>query len=312
MRRLLLIPVLLAAGGLIGLWALGGFDVISGWAAEGQRQFQNAMARSLRALKGGHPGALMALLGVCFAYGFFHAVGPGHGKVLIGGYGVGRQVRMAPLMGIALASSLAQSTTAVALVYAGVFVFNWTREQMVGVTEDIMAPISYAAIGLIGLWLVWRGLRRLWRMHKADRHAHDHHHHDHDHDHHHHADGAVCESCGHAHGPSIEQVAQLTGWRDTLLLIGGIALRPCTGALFVLILTWRMGIELAGIAAAYAMGLGTASVTVLVAVLAVSLRGGAFQALSDSRATRHLVPALELAAGALVALVALQLFRMAI
>lgn len=300
MRALLLIPVLLAAALLAGLWALGGFDEVARWAAEGQREFQNAMARSLRALKGGDPAALSALLGICFAYGFFHAVGPGHGKVLIGGYGVGRRVRMAPLMGIALASSLAQSSSAVALVYAGVFAFDWTREQMVGLTEDVMAPLSYGAIGLIGLWLVWRGVRRLWRQRGVAHRSHDH------------AHGAVCESCGHAHGPTPEEVARLTGWRDAVLLIGGIALRPCTGALFLLILTWRMGIEGAGIAGAYAMGLGTASVTVLVAAAAVAFRGGALAALAETRAARHLVPALELAAGALVALVGLELLRAAL
>lgn len=301
MRALLLIPVLLAAGLLAGLWALGGFDEVARWAAEGQHEFQNAMARSLRALKGGDPAALTALLGICFAYGFFHAVGPGHGKVLIGGYGVGRRVRMVPLMGIALASSLAQSTSAVALVYAGVFAFDWTREQMVGLTEDVMAPLSYGAIGLIGLWLVWRGARRLWRRRGGHDHSHGHAH-----------GPAVCESCGHAHGPSPEQVAQLAGWRDAALLIGGIALRPCTGALFLLILTWRMGIEGAGIAGAYAMGLGTASVTVLVAAAAVTFRGGALAALAETRAARLLVPALELAAGALVALAALQLLKTAL
>lgn len=300
MRALLLIPVLLAAALLAGLWAFGGFDEVARWAAEGQHEFQNAMARSLRALKGGDPAALSALLGICFAYGFFHAVGPGHGKVLIGGYGVGRRVRMAPLMGIALVSSLAQSTSAVALVYAGVFAFDWTREQMVGLTEDVMAPLSYGAIGLIGLWLVWRGVRRLWRQRGVAHRFHDH------------AHGAVCESCGHAHGPTPEEVARLTGWRDAVLLIGGIALRPCTGALFLLILTWRMGIGGAGIAGAYAMGLGTASVTVLVAAAAVAFRGGALAALAETRAARHLVPALELAAGALVALVALELLRAAL
>jgi nickel/cobalt exporter len=293
MRALLLIPVLLAAALLAGLWVFGGFDEVARWAAEGQHEFQNAMARSLRALKGGDPAALSALLGICFAYGFFHAVGPGHGKVLIGSYGVGRQVRMAPLMGIALASSLAQSSSAVALVYAGVFAFDWTREQMVGLTEDVMAPLSYGAIGLIGLWLVWRGARRLWRRRGVAHHRH------------HHAEGTVCASCGHAHGPTPEEVARLSGWRDAALLIGGIALRPCTGALFLLILTWRMGIEGAGIAGAYAMGLGTASVTVLVAAAAVTFRGGALAALAETRAARHLVPVLELAAGALVALVAL-------
>jgi ABC-type nickel/cobalt efflux system permease component RcnA len=121
------------------------------------------------------------------------------------------------------------------------------------------------------------------------------------------ADPHACESCGHAHGPSVQQAAEVRSLRDAVALVAGIAIRPCTGALFVLILTWRMGIEAAGIAGAFAMGLGTATVTVAVALASVSLREGAFFALSGANGARTVGPALELAAGALVALVAGQL-----
>jgi len=297
--------ILLGAGlgaGFVLLWALGGLDQFTAWAAASQHEAQNALARAIRALRGGEPGALLALLTVCFAYGFFHAAGPGHGKVLIGGYGVARRVRMLPLMAVAVASSLAQATTAVVLVYAGVFVLGLTREAMVGLAEDIFAPASYAAIGLIGLWLAWRGLRAFLRVGRADRH--DHHHHDHDH--HVHSD-----SCGHAHGPDPAQVAALTGWRDTLILVAGIAIRPCTGALFLLILCWRIGIDAAGIAGAYAMGLGTATITVAVAFMAVWAREGALNALAGARLARA-APLIELGAGLTVAVLSLIMLRTAL
>ena len=102
-------------------------------------------------------------------------------------------------------------------------------------------------------------------------------------------------------------MAEVRSLRDALLLIGGIAIRPCTGALFLLILTWRLGIDGAGIAGAFAMGLGTATVTVAVAVASVWVREGTFLAFADSRGARLLVPVLELTAGALVAAIAAQL-----
>ena len=304
-RALILLGAVLGLGFVL-LWALGGLDGFTAWAAASQREAQNALARALRHLRAGEPGALLALLTVCFAYGFFHAAGPGHGKVLIGGYGVARRVRMAPLMAVAVASSLAQATTAVLLVYAGVFVLGLTREAMVGLTEDIFAPMSYAAIGMIGLWLAWRGMRSYLRMQAEvpDHHHHHHHHHDH------HEHGDAC-GCGHAHGPDPEQVAALTGWRDTAVLIAGIAMRPCTGALFLLILCWRMGIDAAGIAGAYAMGLGTATITVAVAFLSVWAREGALEALSGGRLARA-APLIELGAGLVVAALSAIMLRAAL
>ena len=103
----------------------------------------------------------------------------------------------------------------------------------------------------------------------------------------------------------------MTGWRDALALIAGVAVRPCTGALFVLILTWQMGIGAGGILAAYAMGLGTALVTVGVAAMAVWAREGAFASL-PARAISRAAPVLEITVGAVVALVAVRLFGAAI
>ncbi len=376
-RSVIALCVLAVVGGLTALWAIGGFDALARWAAEGQRAFQNAMAGGLRAIRTGEPGAVATLLGLCFAYGFFHAVGPGHGKVLIGGYGLARRVPAGRLVGLALASSLAQAATAVVLVYSGVLLFNWSREQMTGMADEALQTVSYAAIALIGLWLIWRGLRGLLRQERARRAAahsqshvhgppsalarsslqppvpvrasapimahasapglanagapvaalataHDHahpnlhtHDHDHDHDHHHahgddahahtHHHGAVCDECGHAHGPSIEQAMEVKSLRDAIVLIAGIAIRPCTGALFVLILTWNMGIQMAGIAGAFAMGLGTATVTVAVALGSVFLREGTTFAFSGGGNARVIGSALELTAGALVFLIASQL-----
>ncbi|MFM2390317.1 MAG: hypothetical protein RLZZ437_1872 [Pseudomonadota bacterium] len=338
-------PILISGAAVVlvlaGLWAFGGFAALGDWALGQQRAVQNSMAQGIRGVRAGDAGALWALLAVAFTYGFVHAVGPGHGKVLIGGYGVGRRVRLWPLVMIAFVSSMAQAAVAVALVYGFVAAFGWTRERVLGLSDDVMAPVGHMLVAGVGLWLVWRGIRgiRAQRVSAAGqkhhdhadghRHLHDHghdhkpshgHHHGHDHsahqhphlhaDHDHaHGAGETCATCGHAHGPTLAEVTALTGWRDTAVLIAGIAVRPCSGALFLLILTWQMGIAGAGVLGTFVMGLGTASVTMVVALLAVWSREGMLAGLSEGRLARAL-PVIELLAGGIVVVAALQMLRL--
>ncbi|MCK0149552.1 hypothetical protein MWU54_05930 [Marivita sp. S6314] len=300
----------LAALGIVGLavwlWMFDGAFWLERWAAEGQRAAQNGMARGLRALRAQEPGALLTLMAVCFGYGFFHAVGPGHGKLLISGYGVAKRVALTRLSVLAVLSSLAQAGTAIVLVYGGVWLFGLGREAMVGAAEDWFAPVSYAAIGAIGVWLALRGAVKLWTLRKAPAEAH----HDHDHDHDH-ADG-VCSSCGHAHGPTPDQAAHIRSLRDALMLIGAIAIRPCTGALFLLILAIRMDIDLAGILGTLAMGLGTASVTVAAAVASVTFREGTMARLAGGPQAVRVMGLIETGAGLIIATLAAQFLMRAL
>lgn len=293
MRRPFLIVGLVVALGLTALWLSGGFDQMQGWLLDQQRAVQSRLAGAVRALRGGQPGALAGLLAVCFAYGVLHAAGPGHGKLLIGGYGMAQRVRLLPLAGISLLASLAQAAVAVALVGAGVLVLGWTRERLVGVSEEVIAPVGTAAIALVGLWLMLRGLLALRAAGQGAGH--------HDHAHHDHADDA---RCGHAHGPTLAEMAHVTSWRDAAVLVAGIALRPCTGALFLLILCFGLGIGAVGVAGTFTMGLGTACVTIAVAALAVWAREGVFASLPGAGLGSRMataIPMLQALAGAAIA-----------
>ncbi|WP_128513825.1 nickel/cobalt transporter [Tabrizicola thermarum] len=304
MRRALMLAGLGLVLALVALWLAGALDGLARGLALVQREAQNQLAAAIRALRRGDPGAVTAFWALCFGYGVLHAAGPGHGKLVIGGYGLARRVPVGRLAGLALASSLAQAAVAVGLVYAVLAVLGLGRVAVEGAAERWVTPFGHAMIAGLGLWLVWRGVRGLQvRKGAAGPRAQDHlhhHHHDHDHSHVHGPD------CGHAHGPTPEQVSEVKSWRDGLALVAGIALRPCSGALFVLILTWQLGVALAGVAGAFIMGLGTALVTGGTAILSVWAREGALQGLGGGRIAR-VMPLVELAVGAVLAAAALGL-----
>ncbi|WP_134680491.1 nickel/cobalt transporter [Paracoccus ravus] len=305
MRRALTLGAGLAALGLLlVIWQH--HAQIAGWAIAMQREAQNGLARHLQALKAGYGGALAALMALCFGYGFVHAVGPGHGKFLVGAYGATRPVGLRRLVFATFASSLGQAVTALALVLGGIGLFSLTRQQLTGLAETTLTRVSLISILLIGLWLVLRGMRRGARLIAAGRsareprraHRHGEHAHDHTHGH--------CEACGHAHAPSPQDLASASSWRELAAVILAIAIRPCSGAILLLVLTWQMQILPAGIAGVFAMASGTACLTLLVAVMGHALRKGAISGLAQSVLLRIVGSAIETAAGLAVALLAVE------
>ncbi|MEL6477537.1 MAG: hypothetical protein AAFR17_09430 [Pseudomonadota bacterium] len=289
---LILLAVVAAAVVIAEAW----FPSLAVWAIEQQRAFQNEIARAVYALRAAEPGALVALMSAAAAYGFVHAVGPGHGKYLIGGVGLGSRVSSGRLVGIGMASSLAQAAWAIVLVYGGLWLLRVSAQQLTAITEDILAPISYLAIGAIGALLLWRGTSGLSRaVQQRDTHVHSH---SHDHGHGH---GHAESSCGcPAHRLDPAQIAGLTSFREVLALILSVAVRPCTGAVLLLIIAWQLDLLLAGAVAVVAMGLGTGALVSLVAVSSVTLRGFAQVTARNTGIATMTAPCLQLIAGGLI------------
>jgi nickel/cobalt exporter len=113
--------------------------------------------------------------------------------------------------------------------------------------------------------------------HDDDQAKHDHAHEHHDHDHAHSAHGEPGhvhdEHCGHSHGPTPDQLAGPGGWKRGLTAIVAVGLRPCSGAILVLVFALAQGIFWAGVAATFVMGLGTAITVAAIATLTVFATG---------------------------------------
>ena len=286
---------------------LGG---IVGWLLSKQSEFYREMSSTIRAAKS-DGSAVWTLLAISFAYGIFHAAGPGHGKAVISSYLVANQETARRGIVLSFASALMQSLVAVAIVGICAWLLNATAKTMCG-AEKAIEIASYALIAAFGARLVWTkggGFIRALQTpqpvpalalaaaapHDHAGHRHDHHHHDHSHAHaqghaqghahaahhelehrhdgHAHDHGHVHdEHCGHSHGPMPSELAGPGGWRRGFGAIFAVGVRPCSGAILVLVFALAQGMFWAGIAATLMMGLGTAITVATIAVIAVSAK----------------------------------------
>jgi len=287
---------------------------IIGWLLAKQSEFYREMSSTIRAAKT-DGSAVWALLAISFAYGIFHAAGPGHGKAVISSYLVANRETARRGIALAFVSAMLQSLVAVLIVAIGAWLLNITAKTMCG-AEKVIAIASYGLIAAFGARLVWtKGANFIRALqvhppapalalasvsvshghvrhdhagHDHASHAHHQHshfdaHHDHSHDDHGHAHAHAHdhdhtghvhdEHCGHSHGPLPSELAGPGGWRRGLGAIFAVGLRPCSGAILVLVFALAQGLFWAGIAATFAMGIGTAITVAAIAVLAVSAGG---------------------------------------
>jgi nickel/cobalt exporter len=304
-------------------------DGIVGWLLAKQSEFYRGLSGAIRAAKA-DGSAVWTLFGLSFAYGVFHAAGPGHGKAVISSYVVANGETWWRGVVLSFASAILQAIVAVAIVGVAAVLLGATRRTMDG-TIWWIEVISYGLIAALGARLLWvkgRALISAWQKYRAEQepahspalahahasahshavagashahagaHAHGHGGHDHDHaghahvhvhhDHahkHEHTHGAACcghhghdhddhaSAWGHAHAPEPQELAGPGGWKRGLSAIIAVGLRPCSGAILVLVFALAQGLFWAGVVSTFIMGLGTAITVAAIATLAVGARG---------------------------------------
>jgi len=267
---------------------MGGF---AGWILAEQARFYLTLSHLIRAAKA-DGSAGWTLLGVSFIYGVFHAAGPGHGKAVISSYLVANEETWRRGIVMSFASAVLQSLSAIAIVAVAAVLLNATAKAM-NTTVRVVEMVGYGLIVLIGLRLLWvkgRALLRLLRPEKAahahhahthaHNHGHDHHHehghehgHDHAHHHHDHDHDDAASAWGHAHAPEPSELTGKHWFRRALSAVIAVGLRPCSGAIIVLVFALAQGLFWIGVASTFVMGLGTAITVGTIATIAVGARG---------------------------------------
>lgn len=253
--------------------------------------WQSSFYRELTAaLKGiaEQPAALWALLGLSFGYGVFHAAGPGHGKAVISGYIVADNRSLKRGLALSFAAALLQALVAIGIVAVATLLLRTTAQQMNAATQ-VIEQGSFLLVALVGLLILWRKAGSFVALGAGG--AHD------------------PANCDHVHMPDAEAVSRLTGWREMAGVVLAAGLRPCAGALIVLVFAALQGVFWAGVAAALAMALGTALTTGALAAVAVFFKFAALRlAGGGSLRAARVIGGLELLAAAFVAVLGAALF----
>jgi nickel/cobalt exporter len=288
----------------------------AGWIMGKQQQFYRSMSLAIRDIgRGNSVAASLTLIGLSFGYGVFHAAGPGHGKAVVSAWLMGNDERLRRGIVIAFMAAFIQACTAVAIVSILLLAVGAASSMARNVARWLEA-LSFLLISGLGFWLIWQAVRgpvmRLARVpaklvpvpalatatHSPSANLHHHHHHD----------GGDC-ACGHAHLPSASAVEGHWSLRRALSISLAIGIRPCTGALLVLLFSSAAGLYWAGVISTFVMALGTAITVSVIATLAVGSRHAALALAGGNSAWLDWTAlTLRLGSGMVVAAVGLFLF----
>jgi len=302
-------------------------DRASAWILQTQRDLHRRLTLVLHELDE-TPTArtAAALILASFLYGIFHAAGPGHGKAVISTYLLTHRQSLARGIWLSTLSSLMQGVTAIVAVLLLIGILGWLARDTMGQVRNLELA-SFLLVALLGLWLIGRALRSIWRlrretpartddgdpdtalaaptfsrlpdsvsprgsaMHRlshAETHVHD----------------RDC-GCGTPHHVDPNQRGP---WYATVFAVG---IRPCSGAVLVMAVSYLLGIWLAGVAAVLAMSLGTAITVSVLAILAVQARDWTRRLLRPTplATLRYAGPLVGMAGGTLIFLVGWTLFQ---
>lgn len=288
--------------------AASGVQGLSGWILSQESGFYRLLSGAIRAAK--QSGAAgWGLIGLSFAYGIFHAAGPGHGKAVIASYMLANERALQRGVVIAFGAALLQGLSAIAIVGISAMVFRATAARMTSAANAVEI-ISYAGIVVLGAVLVYtKGLALIsaWRtappamaltagggssrMFVADDCTLDHVH------------GL---GCGHVHAPDPRTLGVGFAWKSALLTMVAAGARPCSGAILVLVFALAQGIFSAGLFAVLAMSLGAAMTTTALASMAVFAKWAAVK-YSKADSQRAILAGRMFEVGAAVCVLALGL-----
>ncbi|MBX3578970.1 MAG: nickel/cobalt transporter [Rhizobiaceae bacterium] len=306
------------------------------WINVQQQGFYRSLTEALKTMRDGGSG-IWLLLGLSFAYGVFHAAGPGHGKAVISSYMLANEVALRRGVMLSFVSAFLQAAVAIAVIGAVFLLLRGTSVSMTDATWYLEVA-SYALITGFGAWLLLQKGGRLLRRRPAHSlsaaatpagasavlvetrgstshapgrwqkraaapggfFAHGHEQHE--------TSAEFCETCGRSHMPDPEMLSgDRFSWGTAWSAVAAIGIRPCSGALIVLTFAFLNGLWAGGILSVLAMALGTAITVSVLAILAVAAKNWAVTLAGDGSAGNRVHTGIEIGGAAMVFLLGLTL-----
>lgn len=250
------------------------------WLMTTQAELHRELSAAIRLVAQEGPAAAWPLIGISLLYGVFHAAGPGHGKAVIATYLGTSRTRLRRGLFLSVLSAIVQGIVAILLVEVLVGVLEYSLRRTQGAAAQL-ENISFALVAALGIVLALRSAKALYRRRRLPSHRT--------------ATlfsgggkmQAYCADCGGPHRLTSEHIDEPLDWRASLPIVLSIGMRPCTGAILVLLVAYSLDLRWVGIAAVLAMSLGTSATVSLLAVAAVSLRQGVLRIFQSEKSSSH-------------------------
>ena len=231
-----------------------------------QREINMQLTDLLYQAKAHSVTAGLYLAGFSFIYGALHSVGPGHGKMIVTTYLATHPTKVKVSLVLTVLSAFLQAIVAIALVSILLVFFNSTMREVNSEANHFIS-LSFYAIGILGVIIVFRCLRQIWQ-HMRTTPATVHRSHEHEHEHEHDKDGQC--GCGHQHIIGADAINQASSLREYLGIIISIGIRPCTGAIMALLFANIVSAYWLGVVSAFLMSIGAALTTSTIALMTLS------------------------------------------
>ena len=286
--------------GAYQLWSMWPSLVIS--SIQWQREVNSELADLLYEAKSNPWGAGSYLIGFSFIYGMLHSLGPGHGKVIVSTYLATHPTKAKASLVLTVVSAFLQALVAILLVSVLLWGFSASM-RVVNDKANMFVSLSFALVAVVGALICWKALKNIYTTMRKPKlkvkaittlatnttapisarspmalrssisapsliigatsamqtAAHTHTVQSH----------ADC-GCGHQHVADADAINKASTLREYAGIIVTIGVRPCTGAIMVLLFANMVGLYWMGVLSAFAMAIGTALTTSLIAMMTLT------------------------------------------